>query len=124
MDTDEKKQRILILEDEGDICFLLNVMLKNDNVEIEHVNTLAQADVFLKEQAPDVLIMDNKLPDGHGVNHIEEIKRDYPKVKIIMISGNSDASDKAKAIKNGADRFLSKPFTKEQMQKTLAEFAV
>ena len=124
MDTAEKKQRILILEDEGDICFLLNVMLKNDNVEIEHVNTLAQADVFLKEQAPDVLIMDNKLPDGRGVNHIEEIKRDYPEVKIVMISGNSDASDKAKAIKNGADRFLSKPFTKEQMQKTLAEFSV
>lgn len=124
MDTAEKKQRILILEDEGDICFLLNVMLKNDNVEIEHVNTLAQADVFLKEQTPDVLIMDNKLPDGRGVNHIEEIKRDYPEVKIVMISGNSDASDKAKAIKNGADRFLSKPFTKEQMQKTLAEFSV
>lgn len=124
MDTDEKKRRILILEDEGDICFLLNVMLKNDNVEIEHVNTLAQADIFLKEQTPDVLIMDNKLPDGRGVNHIEEIKRDYPEVKIIMISGNSDASDKAKAMKNGADRFLSKPFTKEQMQRTLAEFAV
>ena len=115
------KKKILILEDEGDICFLLNVMLKNDNVDIEHVNTIAQANVFLKEQTPDVLIMDNKLPDGRGVNHIEEIKQTYPKVKIIMISSNSDASDKAKAIKNGADRFLGKPFTKEQMQQTLKE---
>ena len=117
------KKKILILEDEGDICFLLNVMLKNDNVDIEHVNTIAQANVFLKEQTPDVLIMDNKLPDGRGVNHIEEIKKTYPKVKIIMISGNSDASDKAKAMKNGADRFLGKPFTKEQMQQTLKELA-
>ncbi len=118
------KKKILILEDEGDICFLLNVMLKNDNVDIEHVNTIAQATVFLKEQTPDVLIMDNKLPDGRGVNHIQEIKQTYPDVKIIMISGHSDASDKAKAIKNGADRFLAKPFTKEQMQKTLGELAV
>lgn len=119
----QTKKKILILEDEGDICFLLNVMLKNDNVDIEHVNTLSQANVFLKEQTPDVLIMDNKLPDGRGVNHIEEIKKEYPAVKIIMISGNSDASDKAKALKNGADRFLAKPFTKEQMQATLQELA-
>lgn len=118
------KKKILILEDEGDICFLLNVMLKNDNVDIEHVNTIAQANVFLKEQTPDVLIMDNKLPDGRGVNHLQEIKKTYPDVKIIMISGNSDASDKAKAMKYGADRFLAKPFTKEQMQKTLQELAV
>ena len=117
------KKKILILEDEGDICFLLNVMLKNDNVDIEHVNTIAQADVFLKEHTPDVLIMDNKLPDGRGVNHIEEIKQTYPEVQIIMISGNSDASDKAKAMKCGADRFLAKPFTKEQMQKTLRELS-
>ena len=123
MEKQVKKQRILILEDEGDICFLLNVMLKNDNVDIEHVNTIAQANVFLKEQTPDVLIMDNKLPDGRGVNHIEEIKKQYPAVKIVMISGNSDASDKAKAMKNGADRFLAKPFTKEQMQQTLKELA-
>ena len=118
------KKRILILEDEGDTCFLLNVILKNDNVNIEQVNTIAQANVFLKEETPDVLIMDNKLPDGRGVNHIQEIKETYPTIKIIMISGKSDASDKAKAMKYGADRFLAKPFTKEQMQQALQDLAV
>ena len=118
------KKKILILEDDGDICFLLNVILKDDNVDIEQVNTIAQANVFLKEETPDVLIMDNKLPDGPGVNHIQEIKQAYPTLKIIMISGKSDASDKAKAIKYGADRFLAKPFTKEQIQQTLQELAV
>ena len=123
MDTLSKK-KILILEDEGDICFLLNVILKNENVNIDQVNTIAQANVFLKEETPDVLIMDNKLPDGRGVNHIQEIKLTYPTIKIIMISGKSDASDKAKAMKYGADRFLSKPFTKEQIRQTLQELEV
>ena len=118
------KKKILILEDDGDICFLLNVILKNGNVNIENVNSIAQANVFLKEETPDVLIMDNKLPDGRGVNHIQEIKQAYPTLKIIMISGKSDASDKAKALKFGADRFLAKPFTKEQIQQTLQELAV
>ena len=113
--------KILIAEDEGDICFLLNLMLKKDNVEIEHVNTLAQAKVFLKEEQPDLVILDNKLPDGHGVDYIPELKKNYPGVKVIMISGHSNNSDKEKALKHGADLFIGKPFTKEQMQKALTQ---
>lgn len=117
----DKGLKILIIEDEGDICFLLNIMLKKENVDIEHANTLTQAKVYLKEQHPDLLIIDNKLPDGRGVNHLAEIKATYPSLKIVMISGHSDASDKANALKNGADRFVAKPFTKEQIQTTLSE---
>jgi len=113
--------KILIAEDEGDICFLLNLMLKKDNVEIEHVNTISQAKIFLKEEAPDVIILDNKLPDGHGSDYIREVKKNNPEVKVIMISGHSNHSDKEKALKHGADIFLGKPFTKEQMQTALSE---
>ncbi|MCY7293103.1 MAG: response regulator, partial [Ferruginibacter sp.] len=84
-----KTVNILIVEDEGDICLILNLMLKKDDVEIEHVNTLAKADQFLKEQKPQVIIMDNQLPDGLGVDHIKKIKSDYPAIKIIMITGNT-----------------------------------
>ena len=68
--------------------------------------------------------MDNKLPDGRGVNHIQEFKQTYPTLRIIMISGKSDASDKAKAMKYGADIFLAKPFTKEQIQRSLQQLAM
>ena len=123
MDTPKtaKGLKILIVEDEGDICFLLNLMLKKDNVDIEHVNTLKQADVFLREQKPDLVIMDNKLPDGHGIDHIAGIRNTYPGIKIVMISGHTTTSDKEKAIKNGADMFIGKPFKKEQMQHALEE---
>lgn len=118
--ADNKKNvEILIIEDEGDICFLLNIMLKKDDVNIEHVNTLAQASVFLSEAVPDVVILDNKMPDGLGMDYIKEIKAKYPSVKILMITGNTAASDKEKALSNGADLFLAKPFTKEQMQQSL-----
>lgn len=118
--SDVKKGiKILIIEDEGDICFLLNIMLKKDDVDIEHVNTLAQATVFLSEETPDAVILDNRMPDGLGMDYIKEIKEKYPSVKILMITGNTASSDKEKALKNGADLFLAKPFTKEQMQTSL-----
>lgn len=114
-----KTVNILIVEDEGDICLILNLMLKKNDVEIEHVNTLAKAASFLKQQTPQIIIMDNQLPDGLGIDYIKKIKTDYPALKIIMITGNVADSDKEKALQNGADIFLAKPFTKEQIQTAL-----
>ena len=118
-----KTLNILIIEDEGDISLILNLMLKKDDVEIEHVNTLAKADAFLKKQTPQIIIMDNQLPDGLGIEHIKKIKSDYPSVKVVMITGNASDTDKETALQNGADIFLSKPFTKEQIQSALSELS-
>ena len=116
---DSKKMNILIIEDEGDISLILNLMLKKEDIEIEHVTTLAKAATFLKEQSTDIVIIDNQLPDGFGLEYIKEIKSSYPLIKIIMITGNTDTTDKATAIENGADIFLAKPFTKEQIQEAI-----
>ena len=118
-----QKMNILIIEDEGDISLILNLMLKKEDIEIEHVTTLANAATFLKGQSPDIVIIDNQLPDGLGLEYIKEIKNSYPLIKIIMITGNTDTTDKATALQNGADIFLAKPFTKEQIQKSLENIA-
>ncbi len=116
---DSKKKNILIIEDEGDISLILNLMLKKEDIEIEHVTTLAKAATFLKERSTDIVIIDNQLPDGLGLEYIKEIKISYPLIKIIMITGNTDSTDKATAIENGADIFLAKPFTKELIQEAI-----
>ena len=114
--TETKNMNILIIEDEGDISLILNLMLKKGDIEIEHVTTLAKASAFLKEQKTDIVIIDNQLPDGLGMDYIKTIKDDYPTLKIIMITGNTEITDKETALQNGADVFLAKPFTKEQIQ--------
>ena len=114
--TDSKNLNILIIEDEGDISLILNLMLKKEAIDIEHVTTLAKAKIHLQEQNPDIVIIDNQLPDGLGIEYIREIKSNYTAIKIIMITGNADSTDKDIALENGADVFLAKPFTKEQIQ--------
>ncbi|MFC4263162.1 response regulator [Ferruginibacter yonginensis] len=115
-----KKQHILIVEDEGDICLILNLMLKNDDVEIEHVNSLAKTTTYLQDNKPDVVILDNQLPDGLGIDFIATIKAQYPAIKIIMITGNAADNVQQQALANGAHVFLAKPFTKEQILQALA----
>ena len=106
-------QKVLIVEDEGDMCLLLNIML-NGKVDLDHVKNLALADAYLQKESPAVVILDNKLPDGFGIDYIAQIKSNYPEIKIIMISGY-DGSAKDVAMENGADIFLEKPFTKSQL---------
>jgi len=106
-------QKILIVEDEGEMCLVLNILLSDENIELDHVKNLSAAEEYLSNELPSLIILDNKLPDGYGVDYIAYVKKKYPSVKIIMITG-FDASAKDEAMENGADLFLEKPFTKQE----------
>jgi len=112
--TKSKAKNVLIVEDEGDMCLLLNILLTGKGIELDHVQSLAQAEAYLQQTAPSVMILDNKLPDGLGMDFIPQIKKTHPALKIIMISGFDKAAADV-ALENGADTYLSKPFSKEQL---------
>lgn len=114
----KKTKKALIIEDESDMCLLLNIMLNSEEVELDHVKNISAAKEYLKKENPSVVILDNKLPDGFGVDLISFIKSNYPSIKIIMISGY-DASAEDVALDNGADVFLQKPFTKNQLYQSM-----
>lgn len=113
-----KAKKVLIVEDEGDMCLLLNILLHGDEMELDHVKTLLGAEEYLQKEQPSVVILDNQLPDGFGVDFISHIKRNYPNIKIIMISGY-DGSVKDVALDSGADIFLEKPFTRDQLYQSI-----
>ena len=113
-----KLKKVLIVEDEGDMCLLLNILLNGKEMELEHVNNLLAAGEYLEKEQPSVIILDNKLPDGFGVDFISYVKKMYPSIRIIMISG-FDASVKDVALENGADIFLEKPFTRDQLYQSI-----
>jgi len=111
-------KKVLIIEDEGDMCLLLNIMLNSREMELDHVKSIATAEEYLQKEQPAVVLLDNKLPDGFGVDFIPFIKSKFPAIKIIMISGY-DGSVKDVALENGADVFLEKPFTKEALYQSI-----
>jgi DNA-binding response OmpR family regulator len=110
-------KKALIVEDEGEMCLLLNIFLDEKELELDHVNNLLSAGEYLEKEKPALVILDNKLPDGFGVDFINFIKKNYPSIKIIMISGFGSVKDVA--LENGADLFLEKPFSKEQFQRAI-----
>ena len=112
--ANSKAKNVLIVEDEGDMCLLINILLTGKGMQLDHVKTLAKAAEYLQQNKPAVIILDNKLPDGLGMDFIPLIKKTHPALKVIMISGFDKAAADV-ALENGADTYLSKPFTKEQL---------
>jgi len=102
-------KKMLVVEDQGETCLILDLILSERKLESDYVNNLLDADEYLEKNNPSVIILDNKLPDGYGVDFITYVKKKYSAIKIIMISGFSTVRDVA--MNNGADYFLEKPFS-------------
>lgn len=110
-------QKILVVEDEGEMGLILDLILNERNLQLDYVNSLLAAEEYLQDHKPPVIILDNKLPDGYGVDFINYLKKKFPSIKIIMISGFASVGDIA--LENGADAFLEKPFSLEAFNKAL-----
>jgi len=110
-------KKLLVVEDEGQIGLVLNMILSERNFDLDYVSSLLSAQEYLEKNKPSLVILDNKLPDGFGVDFISYIKKKYPSIKIIMISGFSTARDVALA--NGADMFLEKPFSMDNVNEAI-----
>ncbi len=117
MTKTKKAKKMLVVEDQGEMCLVLDMILSERNFELDYVNNLLDADEYLEKNHPSVIILDNKLPDGFGVDFITYVKKKYPDIKIIMISGFSTARDIA--MENGADYFLEKPFSLENVNEAI-----
>ena len=87
MTKPKKEKKMLVVEDQGEVCLVLDLILSDRKVELDYVNNLLDADEYLQKNKPSVIFLDNKLPDGFGVDFISYVKKKYPKIKIIMISG-------------------------------------
>jgi two-component system OmpR family response regulator len=116
-----KTKKILIVEDEGEMCLLLNILLDVQEMELDHVKYISNAVEYLEKEKPSVVLLDNKLPDGYGVDFIRYIKKNCPDTKVIMISG-FDSSARDVAMENGADDYIEKPFTRVQLFESIKRF--
>lgn len=113
------QRKALVIEDEGEMGLLLNLFLDEKDLDLDYVKDLSSAEEYLQKETPAFIVLDNRLPDGFGVDFIGHIKKKYPSLKVVMISGYGSARDVA--MENGADVFLEKPFTKSEFYRAIGE---
>ena len=108
------KPTILVVEDDVSVKNLMTTTLKTHGY---HFLTAPNGQTALMEAAshnPDLVLLDLGLPDLDGVEVIEKI-RTWSHMPIIVVSARSEDSDKIKALDAGADDYLTKPFSVEEL---------
>jgi len=113
-------EKILIIDDELDICILLSSVLKSLGYKTDYAGSVSQGIEKAIESKPNILFLDINLPDGKGFDLIPVINEKKIKPKIILISANEKDEYKELASKNGVTHFLGKPFSKNDIQEALS----
>ncbi|MCI5814528.1 MAG: sigma-54 dependent transcriptional regulator, partial [Bacteroidales bacterium] len=100
--------KILIIDDEPTIRMLLSRILELEGYEVLKAKDRATALYTLKNQAVQVVLCDVFLPDGNGVDMVEELQQLVPAAKIILLTAHGNIPDGVQAIKNGAFDYIVK----------------
>ncbi len=109
--------KILIIDDEKDICYLISEILKDEKYITDHALNSDQAIEKFNQLNPDLIILDVWLSNSKldGIDLLDEFKLTKPNVPIIIISGHGTVDMAVKAIKSGAYDFLEKPFNSDKL---------
>ena len=105
---------ILIVEDDRPVRSLISMALKSRGYQQEAVSNGQEAVLAMTGHPPDILILDLGLPDMDG-NDIIKMVREWSQLPIIVVSARSDERDKIDALDYGADDYLTKPFSVEEL---------
>ena len=99
---------ILLVEDDAPTCWRLQDALVKAGYEVRSAGTLGEARSALAGGAPRVLLTDLRLPDGHGIELIREMRQRFPDTEIMVISALGDEESVISAITVGATGYLLK----------------
>ena len=106
-------QTVLVVEDEKELQTYLKESLMDNGFLVQTANDGVRALSMIAQAAPDLVILDLGLPNMSGESVCLEIRRKYPKLKVIILSARNDTDDIVKGLNLGADDYVTKPFTLE-----------
>ena len=106
----ERLMRILVIDDELIILTAVQRVFENKGFEVVSLNSGAGSFETIAEFKPDFVFLDVKMPGDSGIDLLSGIKRDYPDIKVVMMSGYTSAETLEEAKRFGADAFIKKPF--------------
>ncbi|MFC7345597.1 response regulator transcription factor [Chryseobacterium zhengzhouense] len=102
--------KVLIIEDEKDLAKSISEYLSEENYLCEFATTFHEAMNKINTYQYDCIILDIMLPDGNGLDILEELKRQNKQDGVIIVSAKNAVDDRVKGLKMGADDYLTKPF--------------
>ena len=124
------KLKVLVIDDEKHMCSAIGKALAQYNPEVKDTDekisfsidtayTAEEAFRKIEKMDPDIILLDYKLPDMSGLDILQKVKFDESECLVIMITAYASLETAVSAIKSGAFDFIAKPFSPEDLRKTV-----
>ena len=107
--------RILLAEDEENIRDIVKLNLELENYEVVETDNGKEAVNLFREQHFDLIILDVMMPEMNGFEVCEQIRLNNTEVPVIFLTAKDTSQDRINGLKKGADDYLTKPFTLEEL---------
>lgn len=107
--------RILLVEDEPRLAESLRVVLERERFIVDHADGLEAAREASKLGSFDLVLLDRTLPDGEGLSLLPSLRADSPGIHVIVLSARNGVNDRVAGLDRGADDYLTKPFSIDEM---------
>lgn len=119
-----EKKRILVIEDEREISFIIKMRLQANGYEVVEASDGQQGLDFAKSMSPNLILLDLVLPKIGGLQILNELKdsAQYQHIPVIVVTGLSMDSLNIKASLSRADAYFLKPFDSVELLATIADF--
>ena len=114
--------RVLVIDDSRAMRAILKNILFDEGFDVaEACNGQDGLNVLQQIGAPDLILVDWNMPEMNGLEFITYIRSgtQYPKVKILMVTTETEMTNVVKALESGADEYLMKPFSKKMLHEKL-----
>lgn len=108
--------RILIVEDETDLCDTIAEGLQIDGYAVDRCYDGEEAYELIDTEAYDLVVLDLNLPGMDGIDILTEIRKQNTALKILILSARGSVSDKVLGLDTGANDYLAKPFDFEELE--------
>ncbi len=110
---------VLLVDDEQDLCMLMQMSLSRMGIKTHMAHHLQQAKYFFSEYKYDACITDLNLPDGSGLDLVKHVSQHYPKTPIAVLTAYGNMEIAIASLKAGAFDFVSKPINQLHLQQLL-----
>src|SRR5687768_13965785 len=111
-----RSPRILIVDDESSLRTALFRVLDRKSFQVVTAHRIQEAKSLVQGTQPlDLAIVDLNLPDGDGIEFMEELKAQFPNCEVLILTGHGTIESAIRATQKGAFHFLTKPFNLEEL---------
>jgi DNA-binding NtrC family response regulator len=109
------KEKILIVDDSQDTLEVLSRNLSGNGYRVYTAQSVTEAVKLLESESVDLVITDLKMPKVSGLDLVRHVRENLPDTEVMMITGYATVEGAVEAMKTGAEEYLTKPFTDEEL---------